>query len=370
MSGKEPVCRLFLAGDVMTGRGIDQILQHPVDPQLWEPWVTSALDYVALAERRSGPIPRGVDGTYVWGDALELLDAIGPDVRIVNLETSVTGGGEPWPAKGIHYRMHPDNIDCLTSARIDCCVLANNHVLDFSYEGLADTLHSLDRAGLVHAGAGPDLAGAWAPAIVAAPSGPRAVVVAVATPSSGVPTTWAAGPTRPGVALVADLSRRAIDRIRRVVDATTRPGDLVVLSIHWGPNWGYEIPVAHRRFAHAVIDEAGVDVVHGHSSHHPMGIEVYRERPIIYGAGDLINDYEGISGHEEYRSELRLLYVPEFEAETLARFVLLPVRSRRFRLEHASEEEVRWLATTLTREGGRLGTRVARTDDGSLELKW
>lgn len=72
-----------------------------------------------------------------------------------------------------------------------------------------------------------------------------------------------------------------------------RPGDRVVLSLHWCGNWGYEIAREHRDFAHAVIDEAGIDLLHGHSSHHPMGIELYHGKAILYGCGDFLNDYEG-----------------------------------------------------------------------------
>lgn len=124
--------RLFLCGDVMLGRGIDQILRHPSPPRLYEPHAESAMDYVHLAEQRvRGEIPRHVVPAYVWGDALEMLDDRKPDVRIINLETAIAKSGEPWP-KGINYRMHPDNVGCLTVARVDCCVLSNNHLMDWA----------------------------------------------------------------------------------------------------------------------------------------------------------------------------------------------------------------------------------------------
>ena len=63
--------RLFLAGDLMCGRAIDQILPHPGDPRLYEAYVKDAGDYVRLAERRNGAIPRPVDFAYVWGWALD-----------------------------------------------------------------------------------------------------------------------------------------------------------------------------------------------------------------------------------------------------------------------------------------------------------
>ena len=82
--------RVFLCGDVMTGRGIDQVLPRPCDPILHESYVRSAIDYVHLAEAANGPIPRGVDASYVWGAALEEFNRMRPDARIINLETSAT----------------------------------------------------------------------------------------------------------------------------------------------------------------------------------------------------------------------------------------------------------------------------------------
>jgi len=157
---------LALAGDVMLGRGVDQILPHSGDPTLWESHVRDARDYVRLAEVVNGPIPVPVDMRWPWGDALDVLAAAGPDVRIVNLETSVTYGGCAMPSKGIHYRMHPANLPCLAAAAPDACVLANNHVLDFGPRGLGDTLDHLASAGLRSAGAGHDEQAAWRPAVV------------------------------------------------------------------------------------------------------------------------------------------------------------------------------------------------------------
>ncbi|MGD2082931.1 MAG: CapA family protein, partial [Chromatiales bacterium] len=145
---------LFLGGDLMTGRGIDQILPHPNDPVLYESYVRDAGVYVELAEAANGPIPAPVSFDYIWGDALDLLARIRPDARIVNLETAVTSSDVPWPGKGINYRMHPKNVPALTAAALDCCVLANNHVLDWGHGGLAETLVSLRDAGMIVAGAG------------------------------------------------------------------------------------------------------------------------------------------------------------------------------------------------------------------------
>ena len=142
-------------------------------------------------------------------------------------------------------------------------------------------------------------------------------------------------------------------------------------AIHWGANWGYAVRPAQREFAHRLIDSANIDVVLGHSSHHPMGIEVYRDHLILYGCGDFLNDYEGIGGYESFRSDLTVAYFPSLDTATgrLTRLALAPMQIRHFRLNHASAADARWLEQTLTHQGKRYGTRVAPESD-MLVVRW
>lgn len=362
--------KLFLCGDVMTGRGIDQILPHPGDPGLHESYVKSAEGYVELAEGVSGDIPRRVSPDYIWGDALGEIAARRPDARVVNLETAVTVRGTPEP-KGINYRMHPENIVCLTAAGIDCCVLANNHVGDWGVRGALDTFDTLEKAGIAVAGAGRDAGLAAQPAILETSSG-RLLVFGIAAPSSGVPASWAATPDRAGVNFIGDFDDAAFRRIAGDIHAWRRPGDTVVASIHWGPNWGYDVPVAHRRFARRLTEEAGVDIVHGHSAHHPIGVELHAGKPALYGCGDFINDYEGIAGNEDFRPELTLAWIVDYDTEErrLRGLEMIPFRLRRFRLERARDDDARWLAETMDRECRRFGGRAELTADATLALAW
>lgn len=139
---------IFLTGDVMVGRGIDQILPHPGDPAIHESYMKSALGYVELAERTSGPIPRPADWAYIWGNALGELRRMAPDLRVINLETSITRSDEYWRNKGINYRMNPKNMAVLTTAGIDYCSLANNHVLDWGYSDSGKLARYCSRQGL------------------------------------------------------------------------------------------------------------------------------------------------------------------------------------------------------------------------------
>ncbi|MEO3750568.1 CapA family protein [Streptomyces sp. B6B3] len=348
-----PDLLLALCGDVMLGRGVDQVLPHPGDPALREPYVRDARDYVAFAEEASGPVPRPAGFDWPWGAALGVLERAAPDVRVINLETSVTRTGDFAPGKSVHYRMSPANLPCLAAARPDVCALANNHVLDFGRAGLAETLDALAGAGLRTAGAGRDAEQAWRPAAVPVRGDGRVLVYAVGTPGSGVLHDWAAGPGRSGVAFLPRLDERAAAGLAERVLRERRPGDMVVVSVHWGTNWGYAVDQDQTRFAHALIDAGAADVVHGHSSHHPRLLEVYRRRLILHGCGDFINDYEGVGGYEEFRDELRLLYlVPLARDGTLADDPrLVPLRARRLRLERASPEEAAWLGATVTEAG-------------------
>jgi poly-gamma-glutamate capsule biosynthesis protein CapA/YwtB (metallophosphatase superfamily) len=360
---------LFLCGDVMTGRGVDQILRSPGAPELHESYVHDARGYVALAEQASGRIPRSVEPAYIWGDALAELEAVAPDARVINLETSITRSAEHWQGKAICYRMHPANIACLTAAQIDVCALANNHVLDHGYAGLEETLATLGKAGLKTTGAGANVAEAQRPAIVERPGGRRVIVVSLGSASSGIPARWSATATRPGVVFLSDLSARSADEVLDRVGRVTQRGDVVVVSIHWGSNWGYGVPRAHVRFAHRLID-GGVDVVCGHSSHHPRPIEVYRNKLVLYGCGDFMDDYEGIGGHEHFRADLVLMYFPSLDSSRLAALRMTPMRIRRMRLNRAAPSEAAWLRARLGEISARFGCRVAAAADGGLILQW
>jgi poly-gamma-glutamate synthesis protein (capsule biosynthesis protein) len=315
--------KLFLCGDVMTGRGIDQILPAPCDPALEEPWVKSALDYVALAERAP---------------------------------------------KGINYRMSPANAACLGAARIDCCVLANNHVLDWGRAGLLETLDTLRALGLRTAGAGRNAGEARAPARI----GDDLLVFAFGMESAGVPPEWSAGSAQPGVSFLPDLSSQTTDALADFILASKQPGDRVAVSMHWGGNWGYEVARQKRSFARRLIDAGAADLVHGHSSHHPRPLEIYRDRLILYGCGDFLNDYEGIAGYEQYRGDLALMYFPTLDPASgrLLGLELTPLRLRRFRLETPPAADVRWLQATLDRECRVLGTAVEPAGRGRLALRW
>jgi poly-gamma-glutamate synthesis protein (capsule biosynthesis protein) len=363
---------IFLCGDVMTGRGIDQILPQPVNPILYESAVRDARIYVRSAEQQTGHIGAPVAFDYIWGDALEVLKLVRPGVRLINLETSVTTSGDHWKDKEIHYRMHPANVRCLTSAGIDCCVLANNHVLDWGYAGLLETLLTLEGAHVAAAGAGRNAEQAAEPVTLDAGGGGRVMVFAYGSPTAGVPPEWAATAQKPGVNILPELSEQAARDVALAIKRHARHGDVIIVSLHWGGNWGYAIPQDQVEFAHALIDHAGVAIVHGHSSHHVKGLEVYNGRLIIYGCGDFLNDYEGIGGYQSYRPDLVLMFLAtvEVSAGALVALRLAPMQIRHFRLNRAGPGDSDWLRHRLIRESKGRGVEIRLQDDSMLDVHW
>jgi len=347
-----PNVKIFMCGDVMTGRGIDQVLANPSDPLIHESYMKSAAGYVKLAEQANGPIQQPVGFAYIWGDALEELNRAAAHVRLINLETSITTSNDYWKAKGIHYRMHPQNVAGLKAAGIDVCSLANNHVLDWGYSGLLETLATLKKVDIKITGAGGNIDEAGAAAMINIGGQSRVIVFSFGLTTSGIPFNWAAEKNRPGVNLLRDLSAKSLRYIQTRVREVKRKGDIVVASIHWGGNWGYDISRKQIRFAHRLVDDIGVDVIHGHSSHHVKAIEVYKDKLILYGCGDFLNDYEGIGGYEEFRSDLALMYFATLDSATgkLIALQMTPTQIRRLKANRASGADARWLKDTLNRE--------------------
>jgi poly-gamma-glutamate synthesis protein (capsule biosynthesis protein) len=366
------IINMFICGDVMTGRGVDQVLPHPGNPLIHEPYMKSAEGYVELGEQANGPIQKPVSPSYIWGDAIDELERMAPDLRLINLETSVTRSDDYWQGKTIHYRMHPGNIDSIAAAGIDYSSLANNHILDWGYTGLTETLETLKKVNVKIAGAGRNLREAENPAVIPVEGKGRVVVFSYGSATSGIPFDWAAAENKPGVNLLKDLSDTTVRHIKEKIRKVKQPGDIAIISIHWGSNWGFDVPPEQSQFAHKLIDDAGVDLIHGHSSHHVKGMEVYKDRLIIYGAGDFLNDYEGIQGYEKFRDDLGLMYFVSVDPVTgmIVHLQMTPTQIKHFKVNRASGTDVLWLRDTLNREGKKFGTRVELNKDNTLTLHW
>ncbi|MFC7211422.1 CapA family protein [Natronoarchaeum sp. GCM10025321] len=312
--------RVGFVGDVMLGRGVT------------EHW-------------------QGAEPSGVWGSTLDRLDTL--DGLVVNLECTITENGERWPDKTYYFRSDPEFArPALAAADASIAALANNHVLDFGETGLLETTAHLDRADIAHTGAGPDLDAALEPAVTTVDGLTVAMLSLTDRWGEFGAGAESAGSAYmqldPSVPATRALVRTALKR------AAAHDPDLLVASLHWGPNWTTTPESQHEAFARWLIDE-GVDVVHGHSAHVLQGVEVYRGSPIIYDAGDFVDDY--VHREEVYnkRSALFELGLVDGEPDSLR---LVPTEIADYQATVADEEIAAWFRETIRTRSAPYGTTV------------
>jgi poly-gamma-glutamate synthesis protein (capsule biosynthesis protein) len=285
------------------------------------------------------------DPAYVWGDTLSVLRHA--DLRFANLECVLADGGTPMAGKVFHFRSDIKNVESLRSAAIDAVSLANNHVLDFGVDALREMLPALDQHGILATGAGLDLAAARRPAV--RHTGLTAVGFIAFTDNQ---PDWEATSRSPGIHYVPvdAVDRRGTDLLDLVRQTKGRV-QLLIVSSHWGPNWGAAVPATHQRLARALI-EAGADVVFGHSAHIFRGVEIYRNRPIIYSAGDFVDDY---AVDPDERNDQSFVFLLETEGSVPRTLRLYPTNIARLQTRLARRSAAR-IAERMQRLSSQLGT--------------
>ncbi|KAI9661928.1 MAG: hypothetical protein M1821_009168 [Bathelium mastoideum] len=346
--GPNRAFQLIFTGDVMLGRLIDQLLPTHVHEPSEQQFVQRI--------KRSNPALGNYSISTPWGNVLPLLQSA--DLRLINLETSMTSHDIKWPNKVFNYRMHPANVEVLKTANIDYTSLANNHTLDFGEQGLFETVETLRSANISFAGAGLCSEEAQRPATITISgnvnSGHRGHRVNVFS-ASDHPSDWARVPSFHLIDYSTATKRRLKQLISEHNEATTP--SLTVFSVHWGPNYSWQPAEEIRDLAHFLIDECGVDIIHGHSSHHVQGIERYKPgKLIIYGCGDFIEDY---AVTPDYRNDLSAVWrvAVREEAErndrdslVVEQVEIFPTRINNFRAQLLDDKDSdhQWVRSKIT----------------------
>lgn len=353
--------QLLVLGDVMLGRLVDQIFPKRVhNPEEYRhAHMLMARNPAKIDELRQ----KG--HKYVWGDLLPIFEKA--DLRIINLETSVTDSSKKWPQKAFNYRMHPDNLKCLQEANIEYCSLANNHTLDFSEEGLFDTIKSLNDRGIKWAGVGKNRDEAFRPAILSC-LGMKIACFSFADHYD----MWEATDTKPGINFidVENYTSKDIESIKKKMKTYQEDEkvDLTIVSIHWGSNYCWIPSNKFRSFAHELIDACQVDIIHGHSSHHVQGIEIYKGKPILYGCGDFVDDY---AVDDAYRNDLGFAYILDINktSHNVESIQLVPTKIQFFQAStEMPKYDKKWLLNTMTTLSAKFGTKFHESN-GRLVLK-
>ena len=292
---------------------------------------------------------------YVWGNLLPFLfDA---DLTLVNLECAIAEGGTPFrPRRVFYFRASPRTAEALFVAGIDYVSLANNHAMDYEAPALLETLRLLDKLGIAHAGAGRNRKGAAKQAFLEA-KGLKVGVVAFADHF----LEYAAKDNYPGTNVIKiTLEEENFKRVRNAIEATRAEGaDLVVFSIHWGPNMRQAPTKKFIEFAHAVMD-AGADIFHGHSAHLFQGIEIYKGKLILYDTGELIDDYYV---DPVLRNDQQLLYLVKANRRGVQRVELLPLLINRMQVNLAEGEIFEAIQDRIVRLSRPFRTKIVREED-------
>lgn len=299
---------------------------------------------------------------YPWGNTLQVLKEC--DVRICNLECVISDRGAPWgmTQKNFHFRTDAKNVESLKTAGVDVASLANNHSLDYEYEALFDMIAILDRASIRHAGAGMDAAEASKPALFRKDG----VTVGFIAFTDNEPA-WEATDRQGGVYHVpVDRNDERAAALFALVGRTRKQADLVIVSAHWGGNWGYQPPSEHAQFGRALI-EGGADIVFGHSPHVFRGIEIHQGRPILYSAGDYVDDY---AVDEIERNDESFVFVVETGGNGIARLKLYPVVIGHMQARLATPRDAVAIAARMQRLCDKLGTKARWNEEGRyLEIE-
>jgi len=323
VAGTRPIT-LALAGDVMLGRLVNRA--------------------IALY----GP-------AYPWGDLLPLLAQA--DLTVINLECVITRHTRPWrrTPKVFHFRADPIAIETLKLAGVDAVTLANNHVLDYEVEGLLEMLRLLDENNIAHAGAGANREQASQPAILTA-GGWRIAVLAYTDNEPG----WAARENAPGTNYApVSMEPRNLAEIARSIQRARGEADLVIFSNHWGPNMRERPTKLFRDFAHAILD-AGADVYLGHSAHIFQGIEIYQGKPLIYDAGDFVDDY---AVDPVLRNDRALLFWLALDSKGMQTLDLIPCLIEACQVNRARGDELKAVAQRVQSLSAEFQTRIEAQDD-------
>ena len=286
---------------------------------------------------------------YPWGDVVQTARDRA-DLFLVNLECALTASAGRWfdgREKEFYFRAEPSVVETLRLGRVDFVSLANNHAGDYGDTGLLETVRVLDGATIVHAGAGANREAAAAPAYLTR-AGARVGIVAFADH----PEEWAAGETSPGINFTS--VRAPFADVRDTIADTRRNADIVVFSIHWGPNMRARPSNSFREFAHGIID-GGADIFWGHSAHVVQGVEFWRDGVMLYDTGDFIDDY---AIDADLRNDLAALFFVRIAPTGEKDVELLPVEIDDMQVNVARGEARQWFERRFATLCGEMGSTV------------
>lgn len=288
---------------------------------------------------------------YPWGNMLSLLQQ--NDVNVINLETTLTHSNNIIP-KVFNFKATPDKVQSLILANITVCNLANNHILDFSIEGMQETIKTLDQAGIAHVGAGNNITQAAQPTIIEHNN----IRIGIIGYTDNEPT-WHATDVKPGTNYVHVGD---INTVQQQVNALKGSVDIIIASIHWGPNMRDHPTQEFIDFAHAMID-AGINIIHGHSAHVFQAIELYNNGIIMYDTGDFVDDY---AVDAQLRNDHSFLFIIHLDKDGIQKLRLVPTLISNMQVNQAVGSQKEWCIRRMQELCAPFGTIINK--NGNVQL--
>lgn len=313
-----------LTGDVMIGRGADEVIDK-----------------------------KGY--RYPWGNTIALFESA--DINIINLETTLTRSKNA-AIKVFNFRAGPDKVRVLKESRISIVNIANNHILDFSEEGLSETIRVLDESGIKHAGAGRNMREASEIAIVEKNN----LKVGVLGFTDNEPE-WKAEQDRAGTNYINVSNPDDRERLLQDIRQSRARVDLLIVSIHWGFNQVEEPPGEFVDLAREMAD-AGADLIHGHSAHNFQGIGLFNNRPVLFSAGDFVDDY---IVDPYFRNDLSFFFMARADRDGIIELRLIPVKIAHCQVNLAMGKDYEECIKRIQRLSGKMGTVI--TNEGKVVVK-
>src|SRR5919204_4000278 len=317
-----------LLGDVMLGRAVAEALRTTAPAEL-------------------------------WGEELRAICA-SLDLVVCNLECCISDRSEPTrriPGKPFFFRAPALAVEALSAIGVRAVSLANNHALDYEEGALADTIDLLGRAGIAPSGAGLGPQAARRPAVVDA--GGRRIGLACV---SDHPPEYAAVPGRYGIAH-ADLHRGPPAWLVEEISGLRERCDAVIAFPHWGPNMT-AAPARWQRQTAARLQDAGADLVAGHSAHVFHGVASWNGRLALPDLGDALDDYRV---DPVLRNDLGLLAIWRPGAGP-GELELVALRLDFCRTDLARGDDAGWIAARLADASAKLGTGIERLDEALFRV--
>lgn len=288
--------RIGLAGDVMLGRLVNELLQEKLP-------------------------------AYPWGTMLPFLQD--NHLNLINLENAITVHNEAVP-KVFNFKTDPANTAVLRVGNIHVVNLANNHILDFGTQGLQDTLKNLKQANIASVGAGMSIQEAQKPYIFTK----NGISIGIVGFTDNEPT-WNATQIKPGTNYVRVGD---IETVKKTIQPLIGSVDYIIASIHWGPNMKERPSKGFQAFARQMID-AGISIIHGHSAHIFQGIEYYKNGLILYDTGDFVDDYRV---DPVLRNNISFLFNIELSKSDIKSLKLIPTKIENMYVNRAENKEAQW----------------------------